>query len=465
MFVGDFIALVAAFTLAYIIRVEIDDRSVIETISPGGYIATISVLLAFWILVYARLGLYDPKKYEGQFREAILLLTGSFIGILFLMSSEYVLTQPIFPAKLVTVYGFLFGFGFSLINRWLIKRIRQELHTRGKGIQNMVIVGSNDIAKEFVTLFSELKYGYRVVAIVGDKRIAYDGIDKSQQFSSFTEAMKATKVPIQSIIHTDHTEDATRQNEILDYAEQHHITYRFVPGQNYLFESKVEIGLFKGTPTIAVHRTALTGWGRIAKRLGDIIASLVLITLFAPLMLFVFIALSLFDGGKALYKQVRLSRFKTKVTIYKFRSNKLEYNGLTPEEAFTKMGRPELIDTYRKNGDMLPDDPRITRLGAFLRATSLDELPQLFNVLKGDLSLVGPRPLVPDELEAYERHNLILSVKPGITGLAAVSGRRNLSFEERRKLDVFYVQNWSFWLDIQILIKTIVVVVQRRGAQ
>ena len=129
------------------------------------------------------------------------------------------------------------------------------------------------------------------------------------------------------------------------------------------------------------------------------------------------------------------------------------------------MGRPELIKQYRDNGDQLDNDPRITRLGRFLRATSLDELPQLLNVVKGDISLVGPRALIPQEINQYKRKDTILAVKSGLTGLAQVSGRRDISFEERRQLDVYYVQNWSLWLDIRILVKTFGMVLFQRGAR
>ena len=128
------------------------------------------------------------------------------------------------------------------------------------------------------------------------------------------------------------------------------------------------------------------------------------------------------------------------------------------------MGKPELIDKYRANGDFLDDDPRVTPIGRYLRRFSLDELPQLFNVLKGDISLVGPRALIPQELNRYEQKHKILNVKSGITGLAQISGRRDLPWEQRRKLDIYYVQNWSFGLDIQILFKTVRQVFTSRGA-
>ena len=129
------------------------------------------------------------------------------------------------------------------------------------------------------------------------------------------------------------------------------------------------------------------------------------------------------------------------------------------------MGKPELIKKYREGGDYIKNDPRVTKIGHFLRRTSLDELPQLINVLKGDISLVGPRALVPGELRDYGDRSLLLSVKSGLTGLAQVSGRRDISFEERRALDLYYIQNWSFWLDLQILFRTVAVVLTGRGAK
>jgi lipopolysaccharide/colanic/teichoic acid biosynthesis glycosyltransferase len=169
--------------------------------------------------------------------------------------------------------------------------------------------------------------------------------------------------------------------------------------------------------------------------------------------------------ANVIYKTNRLSRFGKTVTIYKFRSLKKMYSGMSPEDAFKKMGKPELIKTYRANGDQLEKDPRISAFGNFIRRTSLDELPQLFNVVKGDISLVGPRALVPDELNRYHSKNLILSVKSGLTGLAQVSGRRDISFEERRSLDIYYIQNWTLGLDIQIIFKTIASVLLGRGAR
>jgi lipopolysaccharide/colanic/teichoic acid biosynthesis glycosyltransferase len=144
---------------------------------------------------------------------------------------------------------------------------------------------------------------------------------------------------------------------------------------------------------------------------------------------------------------------------------KSEYSGLTAEEAFIKMGKPELIKKYRRDGDYMKNDPRITKIGKFIRKTSLDELPQLFNILKGDISLIGPRALLPGELRDYGDRSLLLTVKSGLTGFAQVSGRRDISFEERRALDIYYVRNWSLMLDLSIFFKTIAAVFKGEGAK
>ena len=240
----------------------------------------------------------------------------------------------------------------------------------------------------------------------------------------------------------------------------------FVPSDVNDLSDHLETELFMGDiPVMIVEPTRLIGWGRIIKRLFDIVASFFAIIILSPVFLLVFIAEKLTDHRvSAIFHQVRLTRGDQLFTLYKFRTQYAKYDGTTPEQAFKRMGKPELIDKYRANGDFLDDDPRVTPIGRYLRRFSLDELPQLFNVLKGDISLVGPRALIPQELNRYEQKHKILNVKSGITGLAQISGRRDLPWEQRRKLDIYYVQNWSFGLDIQILFKTVRQVFTSRGA-
>ncbi len=461
LFIGDFLALVAAFTLAYVIRVKLDDRPLLEPITAGGYIGVVALLLIFWLIIFAILGLYRSQVYENRFKEFLMLVVGSFIGILFLIGCEYVLNRAIFPARLVTAYGFLFALLLSLLFRTIARATKRILFRFNIGINNVLIVGSTDITGELAHRLSQPHLGYRIIGVVGDRRNKIFRVSHDMQFSDFMEATKKIKDHnIHSIVQTELFADQQKNDEILTYAQENHIAYRFVPGNNKLFVGSIEVSLFEDIPTIAVHQTALIGWGRIAKRLFDLFAGMLMLIILSPILILVWLLLSIF-GGDAIYKQTRLSRYKSKIGLYKFRSHSKEYHKLSPEQAFEKMKRPELIKQYRENGDFLEDDPRVTRFGKFLRKTSIDELPQLLNVIKGDLSLVGPRPLVPEEMDLSDKKNAILSVKPGITGLAVISGRKNLPFEERRKLDMYYAQNWSFWLDLVILLKTAVQVVAR----
>jgi undecaprenyl-phosphate galactose phosphotransferase len=238
----------------------------------------------------------------------------------------------------------------------------------------------------------------------------------------------------------------------------------FVPNQDVLISHMGDMDIIGSQPVIHISTTPLVGRARLIKRLFDICFGLIFLILASPFMLVIWL-LEVFNGGDPIYHTTRLSRFNKKVKIYKFRTMKKQYNFMSPEVAFRKMDRPDLIKKYRDNGDMLDDDPRISRLGRFLRRTSLDELPQFWNVFKGDISLVGPRALVPGELNKYPDKNLILMIKSGLTGLAQVSGRRSISFEERRRLDVYYIQNWSLLLDVQIIFRTVLTVVLRRGAK
>jgi len=464
--IGDLLALVAAFVGAFILRVSLSDTPIAHPVTSLTYIKVFSILLPFWILIFALLGLYNSNIYERRFSEFGRLLVGSFIGLLFVIFYNFLSVDPIFPSKLVPIYGFGLGFLFLLMFRNLARALRTLLFGFEVGITNILVVGNTAISDELrASLRDSRRSGYRILAVVGDQRRQYHA-----DYTTFEEALQNLSHKqhrsLNGIIQTELYSNEERNREILDYAQEHHISYRFIPGNTELFVGNIDVELFRNSvPVIAVRQTALIGWGRVIKRLFDLIFGTILFIIALPLIGFIALWMYLFDHGDPIFKQVRLTRYNEEMYIYKFRTSLHAYNRMTPEAGFAKMGRPELAVKYRENGDFLENDPRISRIGRFLRKTSLDELPQLWNVVKGDLSLVGPRPLEPFELNKYSKKSIVLSVKPGMTGLAAVSGRRDIPFEERRKLDLYYVQNWSFWMDIMILVKTIRVVFDRTGAR
>lgn len=462
--VGDFLALVAAFLGGFFLR-GLSSVPVAHPIPAHTYIGVFLTLLPFWILIFALLGLYNSNIYEKRFSEMPRLLIGSFIGLMFVIFWNFVSIKPIFPAKLVPIYGFILAFLFLLIFRNLARLIRGWLFGYKVGLTRVLIVGNTDMSRKLVdSLIHSRQSGYKVVAVVGGK-LAVDG-HKLPLYARFSQFLNEhAGADLHGIIQTELYADEARNAEILTYAQEHHVSYRFVPGNTELFVGNIDVELFRGSiPVIAVRQTALFGWGRIAKRLLDLGLGGLLLIITSPLFLLIAVAIKLSGGGSVFFRQTRLTRFNNQFKVFKFHTQYAKYDGTTPEQAFAMMGKPEVARQYRKNGDFLEHDPRITPLGRFLRATSLDELPQLINVVRGDISLVGPRALVPQELAIYEKRHTILSVKSGMTGLAVVSGRRDISFDERRKLDLYYVQNWSFWMDLVIIVKTARTVFSRNGA-
>lgn len=462
LILGDFLALVAAFISAYILRVKIDDRPLIQQIPAETYLYAFMAVIPLWIAVHALIGLYHQNTYQNRFREFGQLIIGSFLGILVVIGYDFVSDEALFPARLVVVYALLLGFSYLLLFRSVARLLRSVFFSFGSGLTNVLIVGGRSEPRQ--SLIRELENtrhsGYKIVGIVGET-------SKFQEFDDFKDAIdNLSNTTIHSIIQTGLYKDGSKNDEIMNFAQNKHVTYRFIPGNSELFIGNIEVELFRGTPVVTVHQTSLVGWGRIVKRLFDLMVGGILLILASPLFLLLAITQKISDPkGSILFRQIRLTQFDKPFTTYKFRTVRSKLNGMTLEEAFMALGKPELAKKYRRSDAVLENDPRFSRFSKILRATSLDELPQLWNVVKGDISLIGPRALIPQELIDYPHKHHILSVRSGMTGLAQVSGRRDLSFEERRKLDAYYVQNWSFWLDITILFKTIRAVVAGIGAK
>lgn len=468
LIIGDFLALITAFVGAYILRVSVNlgNAPIANDVPALVYFNIFLLVTPFWLLIFALLGLYNDAIYEKRFTEIGRLLIGSFIGLLFVIFLNFLSNEPLFPSKLVPIYGFALGFLFLVIFRTIARMIRTELFNIKVGLENVMIIGNTPMTAEVIDLLHDSRRsGFNILAVIGGQK-SLGAAHKIPVYPNLQKALEHIKRPVHTIIQTELYSDESRNREILEYTQANHIDYRFVPGNSELFVGNIDVELFRGSiPVIAVSQTPLIGWGRVVKRIFDLFVSIFALLLLSPLLIIIAIFIKVSGGGSVFFRQDRLTRFNNVFRVYKFRTQYAKFDGTTPEEAFAMIGKPELAARYRKNGDSIPNDPRITPIGRFLRATSLDELPQLFNVLRGDISMVGPRALVPQELSVYEKRHTILSVKSGMTGLAQVSGRRNISFEERRKLDIYYVQNWSFWLDLVIIIKTIRVVLQREGAE
>lgn len=462
LIVGDAVALVLSFAFAYFVRVHVDPRPFVFESQLLDFTITVAFLVPVMLIILAALGLYKKSIFLGRSRlpERGRLLIAAVLSVAALIVYDFFKGDNIFPVRVVAVMAMAFSFVFLLFERIIVRFIVRQIFKRDYAARRVIIIGNHkntEYLADYIT--STPESGYRLAGIVASKKYIPKDL-KTKQFTSLKDALKGVRVDV--ILQTD--EKATEY--VYKQAVQRHMAYYFVPSETALSSHFGEMELIGNAPAVMVMTTPLAGGYAVTKRLFDIVFSLVAIVMAAIPMMLIWLISKISDlKHSPIYTDERLTQYNRKFKCYKFRSMKPEYSGMTAEEAFTKMGKVDLIKKYRANGDYLKNDPRITKLGKFIRKTSLDELPQLFNILKGDISLIGPRALLPGELRNYGDRSLILTVKSGLTGLAQVSGRRDIPFEERRALDIYYVMNWSLMMDAQIFLKTIATVLKRDGAK
>lgn len=462
----DIFVLILALSIAYVLRVQWDNRPLVSPVPAYDYVLSLISILPFWIATFAFLGLYSPSVFNRRLTEWSRIAAGSVIGILLILGWEFVTGEVVLPARLVALYALIISFLLVVVERELLRWGRTTLFRHGIGTSRVLLIGTSPALTDLATNLSDTRRsGYEVVAIAGPKRLVPPELNVSHypQVESALKFIESNRIT--TIIQTDMYEDEERNQAVLSAAQTRHISYSFIPGQSEFYTGKNTVDVFLGYPIISISQTPLTGWGAIAKSIFDTILSFFFVVLLSPVFLLLITLQKIFNPGPIFYISKRLSQFSKPVDLIKFRSMGAKYGKKDAAIEFRDMGREDLAIEYEKHRKV-EHDPRITKFGNFLRKTSLDELPQLFNILRGDLSLVGPRPILPQEAKfSRSRTALLHSVKSGVTGLWQVSGRSNLSFDERIELEIFYAQNWSFWLDIKILFKTIGVVLFRRGAK
>ncbi|MDB5184019.1 MAG: Undecaprenyl-phosphate galactose phosphotransferase [Candidatus Saccharibacteria bacterium] len=466
LLLADILVLLVAFTMAYILRVHYDPRPLLAPVYATDYLEAFAVIVPIWIIIFASIGLYNASTYSRRLVEWGKIALGAFIGILVIIGWEYVTEKHFFPARLVAVYAFAGSFLLLLLEREVFRLVRGLLFYYGRGVSRVLIIGDSGATSDIAASLSNTqRSGYKIVAIAGPAKIVPNGLH-IEHFSTVESALKHVReLRITTIIQTDLYDSAERNQLILGAAQVNHISYNFIPGEPEFYTGKNTVDVFLGYPMISVSQTPLVGWGAITKTIFDRIISCILIIVLSPIFLILIILQMILNPGPIFYISKRLSRFSQPVSLIKFRSMRPEYGRRDAADEFRTMDRKDLADEYEQHRKV-ENDPRITSFGHFLRNSSLDELPQLINVFKGDLSLVGPRPILPQESKFSPAKTALLhSVKSGVTGLWQVSGRSNLTFEERIELETFYAQNWSFWLDIKILFKTVAVVFRKTGAK
>lgn len=431
--------------------------------------AIAGIILVVWMLVFKHFGLYRERHLAFMsFRHYhfIDLFKATSFGALFLLGASFLADLRQVTAESVLVFWATSTLGTLLTREVLIHLLRQ-LRLHGRNLRHLLIIGTNERAQGFAKkIENQPELGYVLRGFVDD-----DWKGSAHANSRSPEAVVAgldttgeyliNHVVDEVLIALPIATFYQRASRIVRICQNHGIVVHFAPGFDFLNigSSEAILKTLDEEPVITVLPPPMRGWQLAAKGAIDVIGATILIILLAPVYTVVALLVKLTSDGPILFVQERVGLNKRKFLMLKFRT--MVSNAAELQKTLEHLN--EASGPVFK----MENDPRITPLGSFLRRTSLDELPQLFNVLRGDMSLVGPRPLALRDYKGFEQdwHRRRFSVRPGITCLWQVCGRSSISFQRWMELDMEYINHWSLWLDLKILMRTVPAVLARRGAR
>jgi exopolysaccharide biosynthesis polyprenyl glycosylphosphotransferase len=456
----DLVLINAAFWLAYIVRYEL--RFPI-TVAEANYVSyteyiPISVLLSIGLLAIYRIeGIYNYVRGRTWLEEMYGLLTATFTGIVILVFAFFFF-RPQFYSRLIYIYAGILVVVFLTLSRVITRMVLGHLRKRGIGVDRALIIGGGEIGRAIMqNVLAQPDLGYRIEGFVDDD--PGKGTIGAFQLLGGTDQLGRilTDHAIDEVIITLPWHARAKIVEIMSMAESAGARVKIVPDLFQLSLSRIAVDAVGGIPLIGVKDSAISGGALSVKRVMDVLLSILLSVVILIPCAVIALIIKTSSTGPVIFRQERVGRGGKLFTAYKFRTMRV---GADDE-------KEHLLHLNEATGPLfkMRNDPRMTRVGKWLRRTSLDELPQLFNVLRGDMSLVGPRPPLPNEVARYEEwHKRRLDVAPGVTGLWQVSGRSELTFDEMVMLDLYYIENWSPWLDMWILVKTVPAMLTARGA-
>ncbi len=450
--------IVLAAIISYWLRFTpgiIEIKPVLFNLPFDDYVRFALIVAPFFILIFAVEGLYSLKTTRTFWQEFFKIIISTTVGVTLIILVIF-LQREWFSSRFIILAAWLIAIFLIALTRYVISFIQKLLLIyRDIGRHRLVLIGGNGYCSVVSREFGEKpEHGYKIIA--RENGINIDSLRSIHQNKGIDE-----------VLVCDPEIPAKELREASDFCRRNRIEFKFVPAILQSISTNFEIKTLFDEPIIVIKNTPLDGWGKIAKRTFDLVGSLAGIIITSPLMLATAIAVKLDSRGPAVFKNERVGH-EGNFNAYKFRYMKIEHctSGQNPSLAEALNLEKELIEKQSvRRGPLykIKDDPRKTRVGRVIEALSIDELPQLFNVLRGDMSLIGPRPHQPREVEKYETwQKRTLSIKPGITGLAQISGRSDLSFADEARLDIYYIENWSLWMDIEILFKTFFVLLNKR---
>lgn len=437
--------IVASYVIAWWLKFESPVfQDAVKALSFWEYMAILLLVVPGILILYSAFNLYTPKRVQGRRLEIWNLTKANTLALLILMSLSYLVRQMNL-SRWVLVMFYVLNITFDVIARNMIRIFLKEMRKRGFNQKHLLLVGYSRAAEEYIDrVLANPQWGYRIRGILDDTVKAgtsYRGIKVLGRIDNLFVILPENR--LDEIAITLGLNEYYRLEEIVGLCEKSGVHTKFIPDYNHIIPTKPYTEDILGLPVINIRYVPLSNWFSAAvKRLMDIMGSMVCIVLLSPVMIFTVIMIKWTMPGPLIFKQERVGLHNRSFKMYKFRSMIVQ-SEKAEQKAWT-----------------VKDDPRVTPFGRFIRKTSIDELPQLFNVLKGDMSLVGPRPERPFFVEKFQeeipRYMVKHQVRPGMTGWAQVNGfRGDTSIRKRIEHDLYYIENWSIGLDIKILVLTV----------
>lgn len=462
MIVADVLAINLAFYLAYFLRYVAEWPTPVEDVYsfPYRYYFPVGLVLsAVLLLLFHAQGLYANKVGDTWLDEFQRVVSGTATGIVGLVVF-YFFYRPNVYSRLVFFYAAVLIVVVLALNRWAKYLALDYLRRRGIGVARVLIVGAGEVGRAVMrSIVAHPELGYQIVGFVDDDPEAgatnlgrFVGLGPTANLPRVIQELEVDEVII-TLPWMHHRKILT----VVNQCQERDVRARVVPDLFQMSLSRVDFHDLDGIPLLGVRDTHISDFDRAVKRIVDLIGGLIGVLVLGLIFLPVAAAIKLDSPGPVLYAQERVGRGGRRFRIYKFRSMQADAD----EQLDGLRGRNEADGPLFK----MRFDPRCTRVGRILRRLSLDEWPQFINVLRGEMSLVGPRPNRPSEVEAYKPwHRRRLEVKPGVTGLWQVGGRSEVPFDEMVLLDIYYIENWSVGLDLKVILRTIPHIVFGRGA-
>jgi exopolysaccharide biosynthesis polyprenyl glycosylphosphotransferase len=459
---ADVIALIASWYLFYLVRFELGIVPGETSLAPVDLFVPALVISVFWLAVFAFFGLYKNLYLISRFDELLRVGKVSILGTLILFFVLFIdnlgwSQSNVQNAKMYTFSYWLVVFACVSLARIIVRTIEISQVKKGRGLHRAIIIGTGETARDIKDNLDRHRLsGMNVIGFVSEKAHDAQGIDMIGDVPVIGSIDKVREIisneQVKDVIVALENEDTEKLIEIVDQIDIPDVSVKIVPGFIHLITGLNQTNQIFGLPLIEVMPDPMPSWEKLTKRMFDMVLSLVILSVTAPLFIILTVLIRTTSTGPAVFRQERVGLYGNPFVMYKFRTM--------------------YVDAEKRSGPVwaTENDPRITPVGYWLRKLRLDEIPQLVNVLKGDMSLVGPRPerdhfvqQFKNQIPLYTRR---LRVRPGITGWAQVKWKYDESFEdvmEKTKYDLFYVENMSLRMDFKILLNTIMTVVKGKG--